>query len=416
MPEELSRLELELEVDPWFSLSELRIAPDGRKVLIPHTRLKKPEATKVESKECVFCPSSPSMSKPPYTLADFVQGARDREISFLKNKFPTVSSPEISDAVVRYHTALRIIYDRQIARGKHLVMIETPDHYLNPFTATRKYYENLVWGYITMLKTLRAEGFQLGLLGKNYNGVNKDGTEADAGASQKHLHSQAVGVDSLLLPDWVEDTMKYYHASTIVVPQWLEYIVEQSPVRIIVPRWLKYIVNQSKIREIELEEDFFGEILPGCSSCIESRFNRGFGPIKIADDNLHISFVNPIPSSRAPYDFEIYIMPFAHQGLFDEMSKLQADSFADILNQTMVWTSSKFGECGYNYMLFQGPWKISDHPRWEERYKKIFHWKFVVHPASSELDTIKTQGFMSELLGIPILKKAPEDIAYRPRQ
>ena len=394
--EELSQLEL--EVDPWFSLSELRWAPDGRKVLIPHARQNKPEATKVVSKECAFCPGSPSMGKTPYTLTDLVQGAKDRNVYFLENTFPTVSPPEISDDVVKFRRE-GIAYDRKIARGRHLVQIETPDHNLNPYLATRQYYKNLVWGYIAMLKTLRAEEHLWGGLGKNYNGINEDGTKAPSGASQEHLHSQAVGVDSLLLPNWLEHTIKHYHEPSIVVP-----------------RWLKYIVEKSKGLEIELKEDSFGRLLGECSSCIESRFIKGIREIKIAADDFHVSFVNTVPGSHHPYDFEINIIPYDHQGLFDEMSEHQAASFASILHQTMTWISSRFGKCGYNYELRQGPWKISDHAKLNEYYGKIFHWKFNVYPASSELGTLRNQGFMSHLLDIPIHKEAPENIARRIKQ
>jgi len=129
MREELSRLEL--EVDPWFSLSELRLAPDGRKVLIPHARQKKPEVTKVDIKDCVFCPNQRDRLKQPYFLTDLIQEMKDKSLYILENEFPSVTPPPIADKQEKLPPAPVYLVDRKIAIGRHLVMIESLDHHLN---------------------------------------------------------------------------------------------------------------------------------------------------------------------------------------------------------------------------------------------------------------------------------------------
>ena len=239
-----------------------------------------------------------------------------------------------------------------------------------------------MWGYIGMLQTLKAERFPWGGLGKNRNGVNKDGSTAYSGASQEHLHSQSVG--------------------TVIVPRWLENIIEH------------YKIDPRVSSDFYFDEYQGKKRLMSCVQCIESREHQLSERVKIVEDDFHISFVAPVPDPH-PHHYEITIVPYAHAGLFDEMSKREAQSFARILHQTMMWINSLFPNCGYSYEMRQGPWKIGTYGL-DEYYNQLFHWKFNIYPASSDLGTLRTKGFMSHLLGIPILEEAPENIAYRLRR
>lgn len=382
MPEELRKLEL--EVDPWFSLSELRVGADGRKALISHGRQKRPDAIKVETQHCAFCPENRGNLKRPFFLNELVEEMEGRGLYVLENKFPSFSPPEVYDKLRKLPPLQVYMVNREIAIGRHLVMIETSNHHLDPFVesdTSQQYYDNLVWGFIQTLRTLRAEGHAWGGLGKNRNGINKDGSIAYAGASQEHLHSQFVG-------------------TTIVTPKWLEEKIVRCQIE---PR------NASDI----FFQTYQGKkSLLSCVQCIEVLEYQPNERVKIADDGSHFSFVAPI-GDQPPYHYEISIVPYNHHGLFEEMSHRDTFSFARVLSQTMRWLYHNFGNCGYNYELRQGPWKINTYGL-AEHYNQLFHWKFNIYPATSEIRrSAKTEGFLSHLLGIPILPEAPENIALR---
>lgn len=388
-------LEELIEVDPWFSRSELRIAPDGRGVLIAHARKTKPEGEQTKS-ECVFCPEQ-IRKVSPYFPTELIAEMQNKGLYVLQNKFPTFSPPETTDESIRFARTIGFGYERTTARGRHLVMVDTPNHELNPFTdsaETREYYKNLVWGYIKTLRALRGEGFRWGGVGKNRNGLNRDSSVAYAGASQPHPHSQAVGTD--LLPPWLEEYTNIYYSSSI-----------------------------SDIQKLFREDSDGKMMLGGCGACIEARANRFMKPLTITTNDNYVSFLDIVPADKPPYDRRITIMPYVHQGLFDEMSESDISAFADILHKTMIRVNSLAPNCGYNFELRQSPWKRYKMERdghLDEKiarlnysYSKVFHWRFDIYPASAELGSLKRkgEGFMSHLLGIPILTEPPENIMPR---
>ena len=170
--------------------AHIRFAPSGDIALVAPARAKKP--TSLEG-ICIFCPDTRSNLTEPSSGVDLAEMNR-RGLYILDNAYP-VTLPRESELGIEKsfaHGMGGVFYDWDIAVGKHLVMIETPNHELNPFSRSREtasYYKNLVWGYIQMLKSLKAEGFRWGSVGKNRNG------RFEAGASQDHLHSQALATN-----------------------------------------------------------------------------------------------------------------------------------------------------------------------------------------------------------------------------
>ena len=195
----------ESKQDPWsgIRISEIRSGASGDRVIIAHSRRKKPSLQKKEQ-SCIFCPENRQSLAESYFQGTLHGEMEKRGLYIIDNKFPVVSYPELSRDLILPGGGPT--FDRIPATGRHLLMIETPNHNLNPFSdsaETRDYYGNLIWGYRKMMQSLRDDGYEWGGLGKNRNGVNNDGSVALAGASQSHPHSQAIATG--ILPTWLED-------------------------------------------------------------------------------------------------------------------------------------------------------------------------------------------------------------------
>ena len=361
------------EVD---QISHIRYSPAGDIALVSPARGKKP--TSSIDQACIFCPESRDKLAESFLKGNSLDEMLERGLYILDNAFPVVSVPDSAggnDAGRASPAGFNpVFYDMRIAHGRHLVMIETDNHHLNPFSdgaETKGYYQNLVWGYIQMLKSLEAEGYVWGGVGKNRNGLTAEGRVIDAGASQRHPHSQAIAMNGL-------------------VPRGLE----------------DYVLSTNEVND-RLKSDGKALMLQGCSGCLEVRDNRYSSRLLYAN-KTHVSFVAPVPKSQHPYHVEIRIAPYNHQSHFENMSPQEADSFADVLHRTMVLLGLQFPNMGYNFELRQGPWKPG-----RGGDARASHWEFSIYPAWPALDTEKHTGFIPHLLGASVLKVAPEEIAGR---
>ena len=149
-----------------------------------------------------------------------------------------------------------------------------------------------------------------------------------------------------------------------------------------------------------------GTCVRACAACMEVRDNRLYNP-KVSrrlfgGDNPYISFVAPVPRGNNPYHFEVRIAPISHQSHFEDMTLEQADAFAVTLHKTMEILGRKYPNMGFNYILWQGPWIGYD--------IRNSHWEFSIYPSSSK-EYEKHIGFIPHLLGAPVLKKTPEQLA-----
>ncbi len=86
------------------------------------------------------------------------------------------------------------------------------------------------------------------------------------------------------------------------------------------------------------------------------------------------------------------------------MTLEQADAFAATLHKTMHMLERRYPNMGFNYVLWQGPWKsdIDD--------VRNSHWEFSIYPSCSK-EYEKHTGFIPHLLGAPVLKSTPEKLA-----
>ena len=262
------------EVD---QISHIRYSPAGDIALVSPARGKKPASSIDQA--CIFCPESRDKLAESFLKGNSLDEMLERGLYILDNAFPVVSVPDSAggnDAGRASPAGFSpVFYDMSIAHGRHLVMIETDNHHLNPFSdgaETKGYYQNLVWGYIQMLKSLEAEGYVWGGVGKNRNGLTAEGRVIDAGASQRHPHSQAIAMNGL------------------------------------VPRGLEAYVLSTKEIDNHLITDGSGKLLlRGCSGCLEVRDNLGSSHALYAND-AHTSFVAPVPKGQNPYHVEIRII------------------------------------------------------------------------------------------------------------
>ncbi len=383
-------------VDPWSSLSEVRSDDRGRYAVVANARRAKPEPSKEKKPDvCIFCPGSRGRLVAPYLQGDARKEMEDRGLYVLENKYSAVTPPE---KVPTFHLGEERIggmstYYRHPIVGRHLVMIETPEHNIDPFADSqegKRYYQNLVSGYLLMLRGLRAEGFAWGGLGKNRNGVAADGSTIHAGASQPHPHSQAVGLTGRKVGEEAYETVLFG----------LPF------------RWLRDVIKEHEMVDMDSMKKNFpigDKHLKHCRECEDSH-SSGYN-LQIASNDRHASLVAPVPS-RNPHHVQIKLLPFSHQHLFDEMTCDDEKSFASVLHETMVRLNRAYPNCGYNFELRQSAWGLGEFER-KTYDSRAFHWEFDIYPAWPELDTIRQDGFMSHLLEAAVLTESPESIAEK---
>jgi len=364
---------------------EWRSDPYGRTVLIALARGDKPVAAADAGRgdiSCIFCPEERSTLAEPYIKDKLVlEEMFGRKLYIVENKYPTVATPESMQGVdLRFVPKFGgIAITSEPAIGRHLVMIETPNHDLDPFSAneeTRRYYTNIVWGYKEMLNALKNEGLVWGGIGKNRNGLHEDGTVLEAGSSQPHPHSQAIAITRI--PSHIYEALRIW------------------------------TTGRSDFDSRMLAEEY----LSGCGGCMEARDGM-FGATRLLMDEHNVSYMDPMGGDRTPYDIRIKILPLAHQSHFETMTEERTNSFAEILHNTMVTLGQMWPGMGYNFGLSQGPW-IS-----EGDDLRIPHWEFSIYPAWPDLNTLKQTGVISHILGATVHKRDPVDIAdeirkYRP--
>jgi len=356
---------------PIESLAHIRASPGGDLAMVSPSRGNKPKGDGAEA--CIFCPNGRELLAKPFLDGDFLDEMVKRELYILDNAYPVTSSDNSPVDGSEHSESLGIYYTGTEARGKHLVMIETNKHDLDPFSAgaeTRAYYRNLAWGYSQMLRSLKNEGYAWGGVGKNRNGVSKDGKTIDAGASQAHPHSQAIAMNTFVPRSLEENMQSTRDVDAFLGPDGNEIL------------WLR-----------------------GCPGCLEGRENNYARALHT--NGQYVSFVAPVPKGPNPYHVEIRIVPLAHQSHFEDMSLHQQDSFADILHDTMVSLSKPYPNMGYNFEMRQGPWK--PHNNWKD--PRSSHWEFSIYPAWPKLDTEKHTGFIPHLIGASVMKISPEEIA-----
>lgn len=359
------------DVDPWLRFSEIRTGPGGKFTIIANSRRDKPEPGKGEGLEaCIFCPDKRRLD-PPIFEDKRLEEMRKRGFYVLGNKYAVTTPPQVDDGPLAYKKMLGAMWERNVFRGFHSLSINK-DHNINPFSdseLTKNYYRDEVWVYRTMLAWFKEQGCSWGGIGKNRNGSYSDGKVIPAGASQPHPHSQGAAV------------YDFY------------------------PPWLMENIEQFR-NDLEFRTDSAGAILSGCPSCIEARFIPLSGNV-IERNNFFISYTNPTPSLLPSNQYEIIITPFNHQSRFDDITDEHAEYFADILHKTMQ-KFSKLGNPGFNFVLHQGPWNA----QYRHNLLDSFHWQFKIYPAYSR-KTEKHDGFMSLLLGVPVLTEPSESLASR---
>ncbi|MBI2101529.1 hypothetical protein HYT53_02860 [Candidatus Woesearchaeota archaeon] len=353
-------------------IAKIIFAIDGSIAILSPSRASKPDYKSGE--ECIFCPPSRGSLANPVIGKDLLSEMNERGLYIMDNAFPTFSSQEkVASIDTRYMPHPGIFHDLKPAVGRHLVMIETPHHKLNPFSDSREtteYYRNLVWGYIQMLNFLKDQGYKWGGVGKNRNGVETlkmpffselvrlffpNYGVLDAGSSQPHPHSQAIGLS-------------------------------------FVPNKLEELVKSSFEYEKFLAKDSEGDILAGCSNCLMA---REYISKTLVSNKYYTVFVAEVPFGTNPYHEEIRVYPINHQSHFEAMSTEQALALADILHKTMA-ILGKNKDIGYNFEVRQGPW-ISEYDI------RKSHWTFSIYPAHDR-KTVKHIGFIPHLIGASIIE------------
>jgi len=280
--------------------SELRKDPIlGRWVIISGERSHRPNpfrhyTTSIEAAgPCPFCPGNEALT-PPEVLAyrPSAETGGAWSVRVVPNLFPAL---RIEGDLDKKGEGL---YDLMRGIGAHEVVIETPDHHLNPATYPQEQMVAVIHAYRDrMLDLLRDGRFRYVMAFKNHG--------APAGATLEHSHSQIIA-----LP---------------VVPVRVSWVTEGSE---------KYF-------------DYRGR----CIYCdiLAQELDDGR---RVVVQNHHFVALAPF-ASRFP--FEISIVPRRHEAFFWGLGQDQAAGLAEILQDVLRRYRLALRDPPYNYIIHTAP-------------------------------------------------------------
>ncbi|MHB9131937.1 MAG: galactose-1-phosphate uridylyltransferase [Armatimonadota bacterium] len=246
------------------------------------------------SPTCPFCPGKETMT-PPEVLA-YRKGreanSSDWWVRVVPNKFPALA---IEGELDKRGLGM---YDLMNGVGAHEVIIETPQHNLEPSSISREQLAEVLWAYRERYLDLSKDRrFKYILIFRNHGKV--------AGASLEHPHSQMIATP--MIPMEVMTKMqgaeRYYQYHDRCI--WCDMVQE------------------------ELEHS-----------------------IRVVSQTDHFIAFEPFASK---YPFETWLMPKHHQSSFTAMPRERIMEFADLMQDAL----GRIGRClsgpPYNFAIHNAP-------------------------------------------------------------
>jgi len=281
---------------------ELRKDPViGRWVIIAGERGHRPNpfrhypSTVESGKTCPFCPGHEEVTPPEVLVYRFDEGgpnASGWSTRVVPNRFPAL---RIEGDLDKSGEGL---YDRMRGIGAHEVVIETPDHHIDPAGYTAQQFVRVINAYRDRMTDLLRDGrFRYVLVFKNHG--------AAAGATLSHPHSQIIA-----LP---------------VVP----------------------IRMQSELKGAGQYFEYRGR----CIYC-DILSQEIADARRLVVQNTHFVAFTPF-ASRFP--FEISILPRNHDAFFWEIGKEQMESLAEVLQDVLRRYKVALRDPPYNYVIHTAP-------------------------------------------------------------
>jgi UDPglucose--hexose-1-phosphate uridylyltransferase len=302
--------------------SELRKDPViGRWVIIAGERGKRPNpfrqySAAVENGEpCPFCPGHEEMT-PPEVMAYRKPGEAGSKwtVRVVPNRFPAL---RIEGELDKHGEGL---YDKMRGVGAHEVVIETPEHGSDPALYSPAQMGDLVRAYRDRVTDLHRDGrFRFVLVFKNHG--------AAAGATLSHPHSQIIALPVV-------------------------------PIRI-----------ASELAGARRYHDYRGRCIY-CDILSQELAN----PRRLVAQNGEFVAYTPF-ASRFP--FEVSILPRQHGAFFRDITSLQMEGLAEILQDVLRRYKLALKNPPYNYVIHTAP---PGHPHPDQ-----YHWQVEVIPKLTEV-------------------------------
>jgi len=246
------------------------------------------------SPNCPFCPGKELMT-PPEILAyrnGRLHDDADWWVRVVPNKFPALA---IEGELNKRGMGM---YDLMNGVGAHEVIIETPQHNLDPSIMTTAQLSEVLWAYRERYLDLRKDPrFKYILIFRNHGKV--------AGASLEHPHSQLI--------------------ATPMIP--IDVLTEMQGAK-------NYWNYHDR-----------------CIWCDMVQQELGLGT-RVVHDTEHFLAFEPYASK---YPFETWLLPKAHQASFPSMTRERVEEFASLLKDSLARITHCLNSPPYNYALHTAP-------------------------------------------------------------
>ncbi len=309
-------------------MTELRRGPIGNRwVIVAPIRGKRPsdfhalgeKAKDLSKADCPFCPGNEDKTPPEIYRVSNPDGSW--QVRVVPNKFPALSD----DFCGLEQVSVDGLYQRMSGRGRHEVIIESPDHRKGIAELSLSGVEKIVDTFAVRLREIKKDiGHKFVLLFENHG--------KPAGASLSHPHAQIV--------------------ATPIVPQMIRRYLQEAH---------SYYKDKGQ-----------------CVFCDVLRTELRSGERVIEESDEYVVYA-PYASC---FPFEMKIMPKEHSHRFTDITGVQRREFADILKRTLRRLKDLLDDPPYNLMLHTAP-NVSARSNKHDYYSTLedgYHWRVVIIP------------------------------------
>jgi len=176
-------------LDRWVIISSKRVKR-------PHKRIRPKKTGEKGVDNCPFCPGNEDMT-PPTIIQKPLKGKW--KIRVFENKYPALSMN------IEFEEKVEKLKNRITGYGRHLMMVDTPNHNLNPGLYNQEQWR--LWFHTIkdiFYQSVADENIEYVLVFKNHG--------IEAGASQPHPHTQIITLPTVpfLISEEMKKAREYY--------------------------------------------------------------------------------------------------------------------------------------------------------------------------------------------------------------
>ena len=322
-------------------MREIRINPivPSESVLIATARGSRPKKAeelaprdlRAHVETCPFCIGNEDKTPPTILVTP---DEHNWAIRIVENLYPVLGDDRTQQSL---NLGLQQTID---GYGRHEVIIDNPNHGIALYEMSTQHLAMLFDSYRQRMAELYASDQRLRyvLVFKNFGPA--------AGASIPHTHSQIVALP--VVPDNVQSEVDYSH----------RYYKKHHKCVFCA------LIDEALTFETRIYDRESGEV--------RRKIDVGQYVIERGDKFIAIK---PFASR---YEWEIHILPLAHQADFMNSSQEDLDDFAAILQRTMARLDAVLGGVQYNYFVHSVP-----HDSEQQSNLASYHWHLEITPRTS---------------------------------